>query len=865
MSKANKRTEKQTERMKAFTDWLKSMIFPVILLLIILGGVFTIINYQNIEAPEEIIEVRAYAGDDKPLTLKNDELELTMDPLTTQFELKVKDSGKVWYSNPNGGAEDALALADEKAKLQSTLLMSYSVTAGLETTFNTYGYSIQNGIYEIEQGDDFIKVNYSLGNVEKEYVIPPVTTEEAFDKWCDNMSLKDKNLVQQYYKKYSLSKLGKKDNKEELLANYPILEDGTIYVLRDSTKENVRKQMQGIFEAAGYTYEDYVYDKENDNSTKSSDKPIFNVDVIYRLDGKDLLVEIPLSELEFKTEYPMYTITPLPYFGAGGTKDKGYMLVPEGGGSIINFNNGKTSQSSYYANVYGWDMCLSRKAVVHNTRAYYGVFGVSDNENSFICILEDGGSYASVQADVSGKNNSYNFVNSIYSICSREQYDVGDIANSDIYQYNKDLPDESLIQRYRFIDSGSYVDMSKEYGNYLQNKYGDYMAMNDDTSVPVAIEVVGAVDKVKQICGIPVSRPLELTTYKEASELITDLKNEGMDNMSVKLTGWCNEGVKQNILTKVKPVACLGSKKDLKNLIKTANDQGVDLYLNGATQYEYGSNIFDGFFSYRDAAKFISKERAEQFIFSAVTYQAREYADSYYLLHTELANKIQNKLVSTANDYNAGAAFQDVGMDLSSDFYKKNKYSREAVKNLESETIKSANELGTKLMVNMGNDYVAMYSDMVTRMDLPGSEYTILDARVPFYQMAIHGYVNYTGNPLNICGNTEDEILYSAEYGAGLCFNLMKESSFTLQKTLYTEYYGSDYSAWHDRMMNIYNRYNSELGHVFNQEMVGHEKLTADVSCTEYADGTKVYVNYGYTQANVDGVTVPARDYLVKK
>jgi len=134
-----------------------------------------------------------------------------------------------------------------------------------------------------------------------------------------------------------------------------------------------------------------------DQSTSSNDNPIFNVSVIYRLEGKDLVVEVPFEDLAFDPETPIYTITPLPYFGAGGPDDEGFMLVPEGGGALINFNNGKTSQSSYYTNVYGWDMCLSRDAVVHNTRAYYGVYGVAEGNDSFICILEDGRSYASIR------------------------------------------------------------------------------------------------------------------------------------------------------------------------------------------------------------------------------------------------------------------------------------------------------------------------------------------------------------------------------------------------------------------------------------------------------------------------------------
>ena len=48
--------------------------------------------------------------------------------------------------------------------------------------------------------------------------------------------------------------------------------------------------------------------------------------------------------------------------------------------------------------------------------------------------------------------------------------------------------------------------------------------------------------------------------------------------------------------------------------------------------------------------------------------------------------------------------------------------------------------------------------------------------------------------------------------------------------------------------------------------MVDHKNLSADVSRTEYADGTAVYVNYGYSEfVTEDGVKVPARDYMVTR
>lgn len=129
--------------------------------------------------------------------------------------------------------------------------------------------------------------------------------------------------------------------------------------------------------------------------------------------------------------------------------------------------------------------------------------------------------------------------------------------------------------------------------------------------------------------------------------------------------------------------------------------------------------------------------------------------------------------------------------------------------------------------------------------------------------MALHGYKNYVGNPINLANDPTTELLTSAEYGAGLYFTLMKESPFALQKTLYTEYFGASYDSWHDKMISIYTRYNREMGHVFNQEMTGHVTFEDGLTCTTYADGTKVYVNYNYLDKTVDGKTIPARDYLV--
>lgn len=847
---------------------LKSLIAPVIALLIVLVAVVVIMLWPKEVEEEQIIEIRGYSGDAKEYVMENDHLLFTMDAETTQFSITVKETGEVWYSNPQDADSDGIAFSVEKSKLKSTVLLTHTTINGVDTLYNNYDYSMKNKLYEIEQGEDYIRIDYSIGDVEREYILPLVMEQERYDAIMESLSGGNKNLMSQYYKKYDINKLSKSDEKEKdaLLERYPLMETNVIYALRDTANEAVKKKLEALFAEIGYTYEEYLEDKEKDTAEKTSDKPVFNMSVIYRLDDEDFTVEVPLDSLEYPEDNPIYYLSLLPYFGAAGTEAEGYLFVPEGGGAIIGFNNGKIAQNAYYASIYGWDMAQDRDAVVHETRTNFNVFGEANGDASYICIVEQGAPYAAIQADIAGRNNSYNFVNAVYTVTKREQYDVSDKYNGNMFVYEPTLPEgESYVQRYRFVNSGDYSDMAKAYQDYLFETYEGAFAKQDTTEAPVLVEIVGAVDKVKQVFGVPVSRPLALTTFEEAEAMIAELKTNGMNELSVKLTGWANGGVQQTMLSKIKTVKDLGSKKDLTQLINSAKALGVTVYLDGITNYAIDSDVFDGFFVFTDAARFVSKEKAELFEYSTTTYAKRDDLDAYYLLKEELIQEMIDNLVEAADSYGAGVSFADVGKDLSSDFTRKAPVSRQAA--MENQQTKLAEAAATtSILMNEGNDYAVAYADIITNMDLGGAEYTILDKMVPFYQMALHGYVEYTGESLNLTKNMEDELLKSAEYGAGLSITLMQESSFTLQNTLYTEYFGAEYAAANERMYEIYNRYNSELGHIFNQEMTDHEFLTADVTCTTYEDGTKVYVNYSYHDFTAtDGTVVPAKDYTVTR
>lgn len=843
----------------------KQLLGPVIFTLVMIGIVFFIKNYRApiVEVPD--FTTFAFVEDQASYTLENDSLKFVMDAGTTHFTLTDKKSGIEWKSNPDGIADDAIALTDMKKQLDSTMMITYSDRGGLDVQYDNYQYSIERGIYEIEPSDDQIKVKYTIGKTSKLFVIPNALPVDEFNAYIEQLDNTSKRKVEQYYKKISKDKL-KTEEKDIYLDKYPMLEEGVVLMeLRENTPDYLRAEMEGYFESVGYTYEQYEIDTETYGGAAAKDVPLFNISVVYKLDDNDLVVSVPMEEIEYKKDYPIIKVALLPYFGSAGTEEEGYILVPEGGGGIIDFNNGRSSQNAYRTNVYGWDYASLREAIVNETNCAYPVYGMAHQGSSFLCILEDGNSWASIAADVAGRYNEYNFAYAEYKLLHQEAYNVAGKANEAVYVYEKELPTGQISQRYSFFETNDYIKLAEFYRDYLENRYSAFDRKESEGSIPVAVEILGAVDMVQQKFGVPVSAPLELTTFEEAVDMISDLKARGFDNLEVKLTGWMNKGEKQTIPNKVKIVRDLGSKKDLKNLIAYTNENNIPFYLDSAVMFDYDSNILNGFIELRDCARFTTYEICELYKYSIIYYGADDWYDSYFLYKPELMKKFMGVMEKYALDNNAyGLAFRDAGYRLAADYNRNNIVTREESKAIQDGMFTEIKQNGLKLMLPYGNDYILENVDFVTDMDLCGNPFGIIDRSVPFYQIAIHGYVNYAGEAMNIDGNYEQTLLESAETGAALNFTFMMSDAVDLQRTLYTMYYGCDYEKYIDKATEIYTRYNESFAPLYNQLIVGHSEPVEDVNCTVYEDGTKVYVNYNYKPAYVDGLKIPARDYLVK-
>jgi len=799
--------------------------------------------------------------------IENEYLSLRFMPKTTAIVLTDKATGVQWHSNPKGNTVDRYADVITSYLMDSQFSLEYSDATGVAMTLYSDQSSVQLEAYEYEVVNGALEVNYTIGDVSRTYRIPPAMNEDKMNSYLEKMEDSQQGMVDASYRLYDIENLRSADDKDALLAAYPELNRNKVYVLRDNTQEYLKDLMEGFFEEAGYSYEDFMADAEKYPSAGGLNKPSFNLTLRYILDGKSLVVNVPFEKIAYRPNYPFRQLTLLPFMGSGSTSDEGFMLVPDGSGAIINFNNGKYNQVPFNISIYGWDEAMPRDAVVSDSRAPFPVFGIQKNGAALLAIIEEGASYASVYADVSGRNASWNRIYANFDIVHGAKLDITGRNERNVYLYENGLPDgESITLRYTICETPGYVGMAKEYRSWLQKRYPE-LGDNKPNGVPVAIEIVGAVNKTRHRLGIPFDLPLKLTSYKETESIINDFAELGWKNVHVKLNGWFNHSVDHSVPTKIKLIDELGSKSDFRDVLAAADKKDYKVYPEVDFMFMRDVKQFSGFSLYSDAARYVSRERVQRYPFSFVWFGERKmWGKLNYLARPASMIRMIDNFVPKAKELGIeNIAFRNLGSKLAGDYHEKRHVSREASMKMRQEKLAELKNSGHGILINTGYEYAVPWADIITDLMVEDQYFGITDEAVPFYPIALHGLVPFTGKAINLAEDYTRNLLKSIEGGAGLYFSFMIEETAELQETKFRQFYANEYDKWAGDAHALYNKFTADFGHLYSQAIVGHRILANEVTVTEYEDGTRVIVNTSGNDWNNNGIIINADSYAVLK
>ena len=837
----------------------------VIWLLIIICTLFIVNSCGGRPHGAKNIIIYQYDGSTDEVVLENEYLLLRFMPETTGIILIDKTTGAEWRSNP---AEfDPHADAVTRYMQNSIFALEYANVYGIGQFQYSGEQSVNLGVYEYGIVNGVLEVNYTVGNIERTYVIPPAVPEERMREFIQNMSSIERSLINAGYRLYDINNLRATDNRDELLSLYPDLVRRNVYVLRADAHEYQKAEYENYFAAAGYTYDDYLDDVAYYPALAGRERPSFNITLRYLLEGKSLVLDIPFENIAYRSGYPITTLSVLPYMGAGSFGDEGYMLVPDGSGALIYFNNGRHNQQFFSSIVYGWDEGLVREAIVSDNRSPFPVYGIQKNGNALLCIIENGAPYASIRADVSGRNSSWNYVFPRFSMVHSELMNISGRTQRDVYQYERSLPEgERITIRYVICEEDGYVGMAKEYRKWLLNKYPS-LNRNMQSGVPIAVEIPGAVNKTQHRLGIPFDLPLKLTSYKEAADMINDFSRLGWRNVNVKLNGWFNRSVDHTIPTRLNLIGALGSRSDFRNLVNTAQQNGYNLYPEVDFFFMRDKKLFDGFNLYSDAARYINRERIQRYPYSFVWFGERtQWGKLNYVARPDVMMSMIDDFVGKASSIGIeNIAFRNIGSRLAGDYNERQHVSREASIVMRNDKLEDLTNSGTGVMLLTGHAYAAPWADFIVDLPLDCQRFGITDVSVPFYPMVLHGLVPYTGRAINLAEDYTKNLLKTIESGAGLYFSFMTEDTSILQETKFRQFYANVYHKWINDANLLYRQFTADFGHLYNQAIVNHIILSPGVTVTTYEDGTSVIVNASDFVFNYQGRFIRANDYFVSR
>ena len=367
------------------------------------------------------------------LAAENDRLGLYLEEKTAGIALYDKETGRVIYSNPQDAASDPVAKSGlNQGNLKSQFILNYLDTNSREgTPWSSYAKAVENGQIEYQRIENGFRAVYTLSN-EKLMLVPRQMTAEWYE---------------------ILSQAGKK----QAAKSYVPDEESGLYVLKSQgVTARHRQQIDADARKAGFTIEDYeemeaLAEADDEEAAESLS---FVITLDYTLTADGLRVTIPYEGISEAGGGKVRTIQLLPFLGAAGADEEGDLVVPDGSGALIHFNNGKTTAPQYNQSIYDLDLIDSDFTATQNIQtARLALYGICRKDYSVLATCDRGATLATVTADVAGRNNSYNYA---YFTFRLRRTDTLVVAGEDAVVAEADAYPVDCAVTYRILD-GEYT------------------------------------------------------------------------------------------------------------------------------------------------------------------------------------------------------------------------------------------------------------------------------------------------------------------------------------------------------------------------------------------------------------------------
>ena len=791
------------------------------------------------------------------LVAQNDTLKLYCDPETGMVAIYDLRTGLTTWSNPPLADKDKVGNKTNRGYLKSQLMVDYYNANLITGSYSSFADSVDLGEMKVQSIPGGVRFIYTLGEKKTVYYVPHVLSDERYQEFYTQVDKSVQRLMAGQANSF-----------------YAQSEDGYWRVTENGLKIPLKslKKISDAFVELGMTPEEYAEWQEL-AGVEVVETLGFTVALDWTLDGDSVLCTVPPELIEERGGGMIYRIQLNPYFAAAGMDETGYMVVPNGSGSLIRFNNGKQSNAMYSQYVYDMDLVDAEYTKTQNLQTVrLPIFAICREDSTVLATIEEGAAFANITADVSGRNNSYNNVFTIFTIRGDEKlamFGAGETADMPIVE--DDFYYQPLTVRYTILppEYTGYVGVA----NYYREKLiasGVLTVKAEGGDVPFYYDVIGGVKETAHTMGVQHLRVHAMTTFEQAGEMAAELSALGIDKQVMNYQGWMNGGFFHDVADRVSVLRQLGGKGDLMDLAEAMQQYGelyVDVALQNVTFISKRYNVN------AESSRYYGAGYAVQFGEVNPSNLRRTaslgYAENIFnLLSPKFLPYYVEHFTKAIRNYDAsiGVSLRDLGYELHADKKRTEVIDREQALDVVVSQMGVLRETGRSLMIAGGNDYALQGVKHILAAPLNATEYFIVDETIPLYPMIGHGCVDYTGKPMNtyVTDNTRRALLEMVEYGASVRDVFTWEAATEMKYTGLNKYYATTFAEWKTAAAENYAYVNGALSHVSNATMVNHEMVSATLHRTDYSNGVSIYVNYGAEAVEIDGCTVEAMNYYVK-
>jgi hypothetical protein len=603
--------------------------------------------------------------------------------------------------------------------------------------------------------------------------------------------------------------------------------------------------------------------EENGKYTVHMDftKQMIRLSVNIWIEDNALQIEIPGDSIEEYGENGIMQIDFLPFFMSSQRYDSGYFFYPDGCGALYNFkaeilpNAGKRYTFSTYSNLVEKlgpkDYSQTNDEIttdlidiiLNNTTgdASIPVFGMQKNSSAILAIIADGDSNSSINLEPCGFAIDVNriFASTTYRYSYKDPRP--EVAKMIAY-YEKDHSSFDAHIEYLFLsgERADYSGMANAYRSYLVDEQG---------ILPHAGKYSGA---LSMFCGITAKKVLfsnfiAATSFSQAKSMLEEL---GATDLIVNLMGSGKNGY-NSYNSKYSPSKNLGGKAGLLDLTGYAKSQGNEIFVQ------------ENFVDILADTKKPSGLRGS-FIRDSNDILISDNYMKEFIVNPLKAYDIFSKYVNSSVQYGlSGITFARIGEVIVRDRTRNKTMELSTCISTWQKLLEGSNNSLGNSAAQGGNSYLIKQAGWLYGVPISDTGCILNDEAVPFYQMAVHGLIDYSGGPGNLTYDYTYTKLKWIETGCIPYFELTYKNTQEISETSYNELYSSSFNLWSDTVKSTYDEFRVILGQIQKAFIIDHEKLSADVVKVTYNNGIVIYINYSDVEWNSNGIIVPALNYIV--